>query len=593
MSVFLSKKSRDQYEEAFLPFILSNKELLIQIMSNFGPDGTLLPGPDGINNTATFFNDYYKWTMYPVSSRVYDSLLELDKHAIMSFSVDFRDQHVREQLASDSVLQNLIHNNLEIFARRTFNPKIFEELIAKKYAQSLDDSLVPPVSQLTMYTDDVEAICLDNEGNPRTIAHPKICLEKYIPGVTPGYNINDVVIACYIHEGQFFVEDTGPWPLVTWLETSMMQNVYQTIMTYMREKAGMTYDEWLYNAMLRCFKSIQYVIQANLAKPEDRPGFFNGALFAGRRSGSMEFLVIQNWMVKELYKHIQEGKPYLGCIGTSSVDAWWLLKEWGICVGPNEVNPIGTHAHEESMGTAGITQAFFPQLDSVLPLSQVLGHYLYYKYSSIRQDKSMKLPMLSDTSGTKGFLAAGNAIIMPSGKTFLEECIGSARQDSGTLEGFIEFLDEYNLKVPVMASEISTREDILNALLIRSKVDRRSPYIRFGAGGFHGDNPKVFGDNEFYTAMAAKIVRCFIINAETKQIESVTYPVKLGDPVPGKPGKVSIDGTLGTKERDAIIQKANLINEFVSNKTPQEIIEHTKELGLNELFWSVVSQLGL
>jgi hypothetical protein len=246
------------------------------------------------------------------------------------------------------------------------------------------------------------------------------------------------------------------------------------------------------------------------------------------------------------------------------------------------------------MGLSGITQALFPQLDSVLPLSQILGHLLYYMYCNVRKGKSMKIPMLPDTWWTILFLAAGSVIIMPqTGKTFLDECIGSARQDSGTLEGFVEFLDAYNLKVPSMASEISTREDILNALHIRSPVDGRFPYTLIGAGGYFGDSPKVCGDNEFYMSMAVKIVRCFIINTETNKIESITYPVKLGDPVPGKPGKVSIDGTLGTEEREAIVQNVIRIKEFVSNKTPQEIIEHTKTIGLNELFWSVVSQLGL
>ncbi len=594
ITAFLKKKPRDKYEKDFLTFVDSNKEILVKIMSKCGPDGTLLPGPDGIDNTATFFNDLYKWTMYPVSSRVYDSLLEQGKQAIMAFSVDFRDQDVRKLLASNLELRELVTDNLRKFACRRFNPKIFEDLIAKKYAQSQDDSLFPPVPQLAIYTDDIEAICFDNEGNPRTIAHEIICWEKYIPGVTDGYDINDVVIACYIDKGQFFVEATGPWPLVTWLETSMMQNVYQTIMTYMRQKAGMTYDEWLYNAMLRCFKSIQYVIQANLAKPEDRPGFLNGALFTGRRTGSQESLLIQNLMVKTLCKYVQEGKPYLGCVGTSSVDAWWLLKEWGICVGPNELNPVGTHAHELSMGLSAITQALFPELDTVLPLSQVLGHLLYYKYCNVRQDESLNIPMLPDTLGTPAFLAAASVIIMPrTGKTFLEECISSARQDSGTLEGFIEFLDSYNCKVPCMASEISTLKNIEDAILIRSQVDGRFTYTLFGAGGFFGDNPTVCGDEEFYMSMAVKIVRCFIIDTKTNKIESTTYPVKLGDPVPGKPSKVSIDGTLGSEEREAIIQNANSIKDFASNKSPQEIMKYAKERGLNELFWDVVSKLGL
>ncbi len=577
---FLSKVPVREHEDEFHKFISENKDVLVKIMSNFEIDGELVTE----EHIASFFCDYYKWSMFPAFSTVYERLLDKDTKPIMAFSVDFRDQPVRERLASNPELQELIIRELTKFSRRTFNINMFKALIEKKYAQSQDDTRVPPVSQLSMYSDCCEFICFDNEGNPRTIANTKICLEKYIPGVTPGYNIDDVVISCYTHSGQFYVEATGPWPLVTWLETSMMQNVYQTIANYMRSQAGMSYDDWLYNAMFRCFLSCKQITELNQSKPSDRPRDLNGALFTGRRTGSMEFLVIQNWMVKVLYK---------SNIGTSSVDAWWLLKKWGICEGPEELNPVGTHAHELSMGLAAIVQAINPELDSVMPLSQILGHYLYYKYCNVRQGKSMKIPMLPDTLGTPAFLAAAFSIIMrgtETKKNFLEECIGSARQDSGTLEGFVEFLDRYNYKVPCMASEISLSKDIKTAIDLMSPLDGRFPYALFGAGGYFGDSPKPHGHDEFYQSMAVKIVRCFLINtAGGKTIQ--THPVKLGDSEPGKVGKVSIDGTLDSGLQEVIKRTSIAMKDYWYDKRPESIDPAIIEKA-NKDFWVFVDFMG-
>ncbi len=260
---FLSKVPVREHEAEFHEFIRGNKDVLVKIMSNFGPDGELVTE----EHKASLFCDYYKWSMFPAFSKIYESLLDKDNKPIMAFSVDFRDQPVRERLASDPELQELIIGELTKFSHRTFNPEMFKALIEKKYAQSQDDTRVTPVSELSMTLDCCEFICYDNEGNPRTIANTKICLEKYIPGVTPGYKIDDVVISCYIHSGQFYVEATGPWPLVTWLETSMMQNVYQTIANYMRSQAGMSYDDWLYNGMFRCFLSCKQITELNQSKP--------------------------------------------------------------------------------------------------------------------------------------------------------------------------------------------------------------------------------------------------------------------------------------------------------------------------------------
>lgn len=570
-------------EKEFQDYLKEQESKYNTILSKFNDNGDYKEDQED-TGFATLFCDYYKWSMSPIFILVTKHLNTNSKKAIVTLGVDFRDKEVKELLISNEELRKKIIENLHIFSRRTFNKALFMDLIEKKLLQSRNDLLSPPVAELALTESDVNYIVLDSSGNPRTLAQPNICLEKYIPGVTPNYDINDVVISCYIHEEQFYVEATGPWPHVTWLETSMMQNVYQTITAF---KRTVEYREWLYNALFRCFRSIHEIIKINLDKPTERDTYLNGALFTGRRTGGFMFILLQNLMVKQCYKYIQPGKPYLGCIGTSSTDAWWLLKRWGVCTGTDELNPVGTHAHELSMGLS----ALFPQLDQTLPLTQILGHYLYWKYCSVRQGVSLKIPMLPDTLGTPAFLLAATVIKFPdSTKSFLETCIGSARQDSGTLAGFVEIMDAFNCKVPIMASEISTNKDIHSALVLQSSLDNRFPYATFGAGGYFGDSPKVWNDIEFYMSVAVKIVRCFILN-NSNQITNETHPIKLGDIVmekigdivKEKPGKISIDNTLTEPARVRVIQSAIAIRDkSYKYKDDKIIFFNSKEQ--NDLF---------
>jgi nicotinic acid phosphoribosyltransferase len=257
-----------------------------------------------------------------------------------------------------------------------------------------------------------------------------------------------------------------------------------------------------------------------------------------------------------------------------------LLKKWDIDV---QINPVGTHAHELSM----VMSQLFPELDRYnIPLTQILGHYLYFKLCNIRQGRPMKIPMLPDTLGTPSFMVAAKNIDI-GGESFLSKCIVAARQDSGSLEGFVKVMDSFECKVPIMASEIDNRETFDKALTLRSPVDGRFPYANFGAGGFFGDSPKVWGYGEFYLSMAVKPVRVFVGGR-------TGYPVKLGDSDYTKsqstPGKISIDGTLDEHTYGEIVGKANLIKNLGIRIMNDERVEIQN---LSELFTRIILQLGV
>ncbi len=591
-------------EAEFRTWLQTNMEQLNIIASHFDENGI---SKEEISATA--FSDYYKWSMSPIFIKMNnyfkskpkpepepettpepkfesESEFDINKNLYVTFGVDIRDNKVKEELTTNRDLTQLIETNLSKFAERKFNKEIFTQLVEFKRIQS-DSALVPPVSQLCLTETDIDLIVLGSSGEPRQIAHSRICQSKYVPGSDPTYSLDDVVISCY-HQNdtdgkpRYFIEAIGPWHKVTWLETSMMQNVYETISTYKRELAGKTYKQWLYNALFRCYESIKHIEMANKTRPIARDAVFNGALFTGRRTGGLAFLLLQNYLVKKAYM-FSPPPTYFGCIGTSSVDAWYLFNKWGIDV---QLNPVGTHAHELSM----VMSQLFPQLDEHnVPLTQILGHYLYYKLCNIRQGTSMKIPMLPDTLGTPSFMLAAN-IINIDRETFLSKCIVAARQDSGTLEGFVNIMDYFNCKVPIMASEIDNTETFNKALKLTSPIDKRFPYANFGAGGFFGDSPKVWGYDEFYLSMAVKPVRVFVG-------DRVGYPVKLGDSESAKViGKISIDGTLAKEDYDEIVSKASAIKQFgidfVTDKgNISDVV--SKHQSANDLFKEIVGKLGI
>lgn len=506
--------------------------------------------------TATAFNDLYKWTMMPVMRQ----MEKLKGGCTVTFGIDLRDESMRKALKEDPALVEAIHTALTKLKDRKFDREVFTRA-----------ALIGPRTGL-LTEEDITAIC-GPAGSPRSLVdHVPEFGDKYV--AMPS-NISDgkVVVAFYENKeaeykpgekGVHFIEATGPWHRVTWLETSMMQCVYEAKLRYDLEKKRVHYGQWLYGALLRCAKSVAYtrmIQKMAYAEPPAAgiPPPMTPALFTGRRTGGMAFLLLQNLFFAHHFR--QTTPPSLPkmtwtegeqtwCLGTSSCDANYILKGLGLkCL-----NPAGTHAHELSM----VSSALFPHLDKNdehLPLTQVLGHYMYMKLVWEKTGKAGPLPMLSDTLGTRAFLRAAKYVTVD-GVPFLNH-ITSARQDSGKLADFRQNMMDFGYVKPdgnvkgMMASEIDDSSTLLEAATLG--------YASFGAGGFYGDSEKVWGDkNASSNSMAVKAVR---VSYQKKAGESYAgipymvegaggrvtgYPVKIGDPSNGADprlaeGKLSLD----------------------------------------------------
>ena len=500
-----------------------------KIKGLFNNDGVLLDNNDKYLS-ATTFSDLYKWTMLPVIRTL--ETCKNNGSVIVTFGIDLRDDAFRTAVNSDIKLREAIHASLTKLTMRKFNKQIFTDI------------LVGPLENI-IQLDDVASICGNDES-------PRVLVDRVNPiNDISGYNNDDIINkrviisfyknedACYKpgEKGVYFIEATGPWNRVTWLETTMMQCVYETKLRYDLEKTGKSYTEWLDDALLRCAKSIAYTRIIQKQFPEFRP-----ALFTGRRTGGLLFLVLQNMMFADHFKqhgtilngaihstYIETGFDKTYGLGTSSCDSWYILKQLGLpCL-----NPIGTHAHELSM----VASVLFPQLDynnRGLPITQILGHYLYYKL--IGEKTGMPMPMLPDTIGTRAFMIAANCVKVNNNIKFID-LVKIARQDSGSLTYFKQIVGSLGFNGPTMASEIDTTSTLLMAANLQ--------YSSFGAGGFFGDSEKVWSDKSIPSnSMAAKAIRVQYTNIHNTHSNYhnvpyiklfpgyvIGYPVKIGDPI--------------------------------------------------------------
>jgi hypothetical protein len=250
-----------------------------------------------------------------------------------------------------------------------------------------------------------------------------------------------------------------------------MQCVYETVLRYQLKQRNVPYLTWLGDALYRTAKSIAYT--------NDKP--IIGALFTGRRTGGLLFLVLQNYMYS---------KYQTKTLGSSSSDSLYILnKKLNI---ETKTVPAGTHAHELSMTIS----ALFPELDYQLPgTTQLIGHYLYWKetmgYAGYKGPPP-PIPALPDTIGTGVFLIASKLVAIKDNDaknpdttpTPFFNKISAFRQDSGTMEHFKNLITKFDYKGSIMASEIEDTESIDKAIELK--------YGTFGAGGFYGDSAKAW-----------------------------------------------------------------------------------------------------
>jgi ubiquitin len=497
-------------------------------------------------SSATIANDYYKLAMAPVLQAGQD----LAKGTVVvTFALDIRDKALAARLLNnvegiqDDVICALDAMKFRKFDHRVVLASVQDKPIDVFWRENIDKILGPSHSPHTLIRAHRPAastaadfhgdyVIYNRRVRPEEVADGEVAICVYEDGdsKSDSHSASSEFRCKKLH-----IEATGVWNKVTFLETAMMQAVYQQVLLQHLRKRGVTMGRWLYESLFRCHMSINF---AKNSCPS-----MKGALFAGRRTGHHVFTLLQSWYASRFYPN---------CIGTSSMDAWHTLSRKLEL--PNIVPPAGTHAHELSM----VFMSLFPELDANderIPYSQALVHYMFYKL--VHQGYTGAMPMLPDTLGTAAFLKAAEACrVTPMlrgkpqhdvAKVPLLSLITSGRQDSGRLDNFKSLVGLYpDFKGSMMASEIDTKEDLLEAA--------SQGYASFGAGGFMGDSEKVWNVNadKLSASMAVKVIRVFV-NGERTSVQ----PVKLGDG--DDDAKVTCDTVLPLRDYRSIVESAKCV----------------------------------
>jgi len=541
--------------EKFHKFIEENWIDVSRLMGQFkiDPETGKIVNADGTELSATTYNDYYKLSMLMT---IYLQQKTKKCVGITTFGLDIRDAELRKMLAEDKdgIVREVVEA-LDALKHRRFDYNVILATVAGKTFEDFFKS------------DEAKAIFFNADGTPRnlisaevpagpSVLHPGTCI--YNCPLNPAMlSPGQVSIAVFMApdaktgEVRLHIEATGEWSKDSFLETTMMQAVYQVALQKHLKERGCTFGQWLYEALFRFYLSTTF---AGTNCPE-----MTGFLFAGRRTGHFLLLLLQALLAKRI--------PGSKIAGTSSFDAWYVLTtKMGF---QNIIPPVGTHAHEIQMGA----QALFANFDlsplnpEFLPLSACISTYLYYL--TAHKGGAGPMPMLPDTLGTESFCKAAAAFMvhpMKDGQldttrwVSLLSLITSARQDSGKLDAFVEILNKYGCKCGLFASEIDEMKTFLEA--------REFGYKFFGAGGAMGDSEK-FRDvtgciKPFSASMAVKIIRMWLLDLTTDSWIRCRSPVKLGDG--NDPVKVTADPLLHSDDYQRVIAEAERVKHMAKEK---------------------------
>ncbi|CAK0850248.1 unnamed protein product [Prorocentrum cordatum] len=481
-------------------FLDQNRAEVAKALSRFGPAGELESGEP---LPASCFNDFYKWTMLPVVR----AAERASGGVRCTFSVNIRDKGYRQQLydsavgASSPDLFEDVKRRLRGLTERVFDRALFE--------QCARDCQLPHWG-----ADALDAVC----GPARA---PRALVQEFradagcrAPAAPEAQD--SVLVQVFVardeklEQDRVYIEATGPWHRVTWLETSMMQVVYECLLRdRMRQRYGVSrspsgawddgawFADWLAEAMCRCARSVQAAQESGM----------RGALFTGRRTGGLSLMVLQGLYVQQCG----------------------------------------------------------------MPLSHVVSHVLYFYRSKPQGDvrdgaRKNLMPMLSDTIGSRAFMRTASRLRVPFGAHKGEpvlSVIGAARQDSGTLQGFSDIMGEFGFQGALMASEIETSSDLAEA--------SRVGYKLFGAGGFMGDSEKAWDGTKTNISMAVKVLRVYVGGSA---VASAFPPVKTGEVAADgkiKEDKFDIDGTLPRERFDHARHRAQVLCQAAPRVSDQEL----------------------
>jgi len=539
--------------EKFHKFVEENWADVSRLMAQFKIDSETGKNvyADGTELSATTYNDYYKLSMLMT---IYLQQNTKKCVGITTFGLDIRDAELRKMLAEDKdgIVREVVEA-LDALKRRCFDYNVILATVAGKTFEDFFKS------------DEAKAIFFNADGTPRNLisaevptgapVYPGTCIYKCPLNpdmLAPGQVSIAVFMAPDAKTGEvrLHIEATGEWSKASFLETTMMQAVYQVALQKHLKERGCTFGQWLYEALFRFYLSTTF---AGANCPQ-----MTGFLFAGRRTGHFLLLLLQALLAKRI--------PGSKIAGTSSFDAWYTLTKMGF---QNIIPPVGTHAHEIQMGAQALFANFdlSPANPESLPISACISTWMYYW--TAHKGGAGPMPMLPDTLGTESFCKAAAAFMVHPIKdgqldttqwVSLLSLITSARQDSGKLEAFIQILNKYGCKCSLFASEIDELKTFLEA--------RDLGYKFFGAGGAMGDSEKVWNVTgcikPFSASMAVKIIRMWLLDLTTGSWVRCRSPVKLGDG--NDPVKVTADPLLHSEDYQQVIAEAERVKHMAKEK---------------------------
>ena len=415
--------------------LLRNQGKLLKVLScvqGIDPETDLMMMSHSGKNllNSAFGNDYYKWTM----SIVFQMIRVIHGTKMVKFCVDFRTQRVMDMIVQSPELQKKIRNALSSLASRPHDKETLcsvpnTKVKAHFQGCSLPDTLADP--NIRDCTVDLSQI------DP----HSKPVISFYIGTDHTGKRVP-------------IIELCGPQEWTTWLETSVLQVLFEIIRRQDNRSQGISEIEALFESLFRTHTAM-VKIDSTAESLETL------ILMIGRRTRDPFFVALANLYLDYFSKKFK---------GTSSVWAWNLLKNV-LGIELKKFVPLGTHAHELSMLLGGIGYGKY---------GQIVGHFLYWLAHIY--GTSLQFLSLSDTLGTECFLEVAKRIFvkLPDEQVvpFLS-LIAGFRQDSGSVSKFVELVRSIIPNAIVLASEIGSDGDLDEAVRAGCSIA--------GIGGYMGD----------------------------------------------------------------------------------------------------------
>lgn len=462
-------------------------------------------------------NDFYKFTMGPV-------LFEFK--CLNTFTVDIRD------LNSQNKMQEI-------------NSEIIKRIISK--LEELKDRKINMEDVLAICANNPKLLAFYEKQGPKLFEHPlvsEIFVDKRPNEEDDEELEGQFKTYVYIYFGfdsksgknRWIIQSRGLCAKNSYVETALMQLVYQSFMESYCEENKITKEQYI----AKCI--VQEIITIMGSNKEKECKY---ALFAGRRSCFSEFLILQNYIFFKLMDHEK-------IIGSSSMWSILSLRKMSFDI---PYPWVGTIAHEMFM----MAQAVYKDNDDNednLSLSQAIVLYIY---KVLVHKEGTPFPCLPDTLGTETcFRALANVFSQ-------DECILKVvdilRKDSGKMEDFKRKCSNFSQikkTVILMDSDIGSFDEL-------KKTQNAGTKMAAG-GGFLGEvilsEGMIMCECSDKKCDLTKIIKNLSKNPELKMAVKVTsvkcgretrYPVKEGDKEGDKPGKESSEPTLTTEQLDIVM----------------------------------------